>query len=145
RFGDTRTAPARFSWWLVDSLKLACILRAADACAIDERRARVMPFLLVDPKGVSRDHWVFQMNLNPGGCRGNSIVFHSKVPFSRDQMSSWWVAFDAINVADRELRACDQLIRSRIPSLAHPKLLPFTAVRVNSANEPSRLKELLRV
>jgi hypothetical protein len=38
-FAEPRTAPARFPWWPIDMVKLACILRTADACAIDERRA----------------------------------------------------------------------------------------------------------
>lgn len=144
-FAEPRTAPARFPWWPIDMVKLACILRTADACAIDERRARVMPFLLADPKGVSRDHWLFQMNINPGKCHGDSIVFHSKRPFAREQMSSWWVAFDAIKIADQELRTSDRLLRSRSQMAAHSSLLPFRVVRVDGANEPNRLKNLIHV
>jgi hypothetical protein len=144
-FTEPRTAPARFPWWPIDMVKLACILRTADACAIDERRARVMPFLLADPRGVSRDHWLFQMNINPGTRHGDSIVFHSKRPFPRERMSSWWVAFDAVRIADQELRTCDHLMRSRCQLVAHPTLRPFRAVRVEGANEPNRLKDLIRV
>jgi hypothetical protein len=49
RFQDPLTAPARFPGWSIDGVKLASILRASDACAIDERRARIMPFLLSSP------------------------------------------------------------------------------------------------
>ncbi len=38
--------PATYPGWTVDEVKLACILRAADACAIDERRARTMSFII---------------------------------------------------------------------------------------------------
>jgi Histidine kinase-, DNA gyrase B-, and HSP90-like ATPase len=144
-FAEPRTAPAKFPWWPIDMVKLACILRTADACAIDERRARVMPFLLTDPEGVSRDHWFFQMYLNPGKCQGDSIVFHSKRPFAREHMSSWWVAFDAIRIADQELRTSDRLLRFRSQMAAHSPLIPFRAVRVDGADEPSRLKNLIRV
>jgi hypothetical protein len=59
RFQDPLTASARFPGWSIDAIKIACILRVSDACAIDERRARIMPFLLSNPIGVSRDHWIF--------------------------------------------------------------------------------------
>jgi hypothetical protein len=144
-FTEPRTPPARFPWWPIDIVKLACILRTADACAIDERRARVMPFLLTDPKGISGDHWRFQMNMNPGKRRGDSMIFHSKQPFPRDQMSAWWTAFDAIKIADQELRTCDRLLQSRVSSTNHPALTPFAVIGVEGANEPGRLKDLIRV
>jgi hypothetical protein len=138
-FRDPRTAPARFPWWSIDILKLACILRAADACAIDERRARVMPFLLTDPKGVSRDHWLFQMSINPGKLHNDSIVFHSKRPFPRERMSAWWVAFDAIRIANQELSACNHLLRSRSQLIAHPTLARFSISDVPSGTRKRQL------
>jgi len=144
-FAEPRTAPARFPSWPIDAVKLACILRTADACAIDERRARIMPFLLTNPKGISRDHWLFQMNINPGERRDDAIVFHSKRPFSRELMPAWWIAFDAIKIADEELRACDQLLRARSLSHEHRTLQRFAARRVDGANDPERLKTLIRV
>jgi hypothetical protein len=88
-FQEPRTAPARFQWWPIDAAKLACILRAADACAIDERRAHIMSFIITNPQDISRDHWLFQANLNPGRRRDDAMVFNAKRPFSRAQMPAW--------------------------------------------------------
>jgi hypothetical protein len=145
RFSDPLTPPANFPAWPIDGVKLACILRAADACAIDERRARIMPFLLLNPRGVSRDHWIFQANLKPGKRCKEALIFQSKRPFSREQMSAWWVAYDAILIADRELRNCDRLLRSRATSGRHPTLKPLSARRVEGAGEPSHLKDTVKV
>jgi hypothetical protein len=145
RFQDPLTAPARFPGWSIDGVKLACILRASDACAIDERRARIMQFLLSSPTGVSRDHWIFQSNLKPAERRAEALVFQSKQPFNRNQMSAWWITYDAIRIADRELRDCDRLLRNRAVSGKHPSLQPFLARRVEGAGEPSHLKNVVEV
>src|ERR1017187_422701 len=58
--------PASASWpreWEIDPLKLACILRCADAAAIDDRRAPSRLFALRTPTDISRRHWAFQNNL----------------------------------------------------------------------------------
>jgi Histidine kinase-, DNA gyrase B-, and HSP90-like ATPase len=145
RFQNPLTPSADFPEWTIDGVKLACILRTADACAIDERRARIMPFLLLNPTGVSRDHWIFQANLKPGKRREEAIVFQSKVSFTRENMSAWWVAYDAAGVADQELRDCDRLLRDRAISGRHLNLRPFAARRVEGAGEPSHLKDEIHV
>ncbi len=145
RFRDPLTPPAAFPGWTIDVVKLACILRAADACAIDERRARIMPFLLANPSGTSRDHWKFQALIKPGFRREEAVVFQSKWPFSRQDMAAWWVAYDSIRLADRELRDCDRLLRDRLISARHTNLKPFPARRVEGAGEPGQLKNVVEV
>jgi hypothetical protein len=145
RFREPLSPPAAFPGWAIDGVKLACILRAADACAIDERRARIMPFLMLNPSEDSRDHWKFQAYLNPGARREEAIVFQSKRPFPRGDMFAWWVAYDAISVADRELRDCDRLLRDRTMSGHYPHLKPLGARRVEGAGEPNRLRDFIRV
>jgi Histidine kinase-, DNA gyrase B-, and HSP90-like ATPase len=133
--------------WTIDAFKLACILRAADACAIDERRARIMPFILENPRGISRDHWLFQRNLRPAYRQRNSdeIVFKSKRAVPRDQMSSWWIGFDAIGIADGELRACDRLLKRRAGIRDHHDGIQFAAKRVEGSGDPSLLSQLIEV
>lgn len=145
RFQAPLTPSANFPDWPIDGAKLACILRAADACAIDERRAPIMSFILLNPSGVSRDHWKFQANLKPGRRREEALVFQSKVPFSRENMSAWWLAYDAAGIADRELRDCDRLLRDRAISGRHPNLKPFATRRVEGAGEPRHLKDTIEV
>jgi hypothetical protein len=49
--------------WVVDPLKVALMLRTADAAHIDDRRAPLFAFALRQPEGVSLDHWKFQSKL----------------------------------------------------------------------------------
>jgi hypothetical protein len=139
--------PTNFPWWPVDGLKLASILRCADACAIDERRAPLMAFILDNPGGVSRDHWSFQGYLNPAylppGQEG--LVFQSKRPMTREYMNAWWLSYEAIAVADRELRACDRLLQSRTDQGDYAKQIRFAAKRVEGAGDASRLAQFVTV
>jgi hypothetical protein len=137
-----RTPPARFPSWRIDALKLACILRSADACAIDERRAGTMSFILENPNGASKDHWKFQALLNPGLLDGDALLFQSKRPFLPADSEAWWLAYDAIRIADRELRDCDNLLRSQRRT---DGVAPLAARRVDGAADPKRLKDLIRV
>ena len=54
QIGALPGAPAS---WTVDALKLACILRVADACHIDARRAPGFLRALRKPIGVADKHW----------------------------------------------------------------------------------------
>jgi hypothetical protein len=139
--------PTNFPWWPVDGLKLASILRCADACAIDERRAPLMAFILDNPGGVSRDHWSFQGYLNPAylppGQEG--LVFQSKRPMTREYMNAWWLSYEAIAVADRELRACDRLLQSRTDQGDYAKQIRFAAKRIEGAGDASRLAQFVTV
>jgi hypothetical protein len=142
-FGAQLSPPADFPWWPVDGLKLASILRCADACAIDERRAPLMAFILDSPGGMSRDHWSFQAHLNPAhlppGQEG--LVFQSKRPMTREYMNAWWFCYEAIAIADRELRDCDRLLKSR----AGQQPIHFAAKRVEGAGDASRLAQFVTV
>jgi hypothetical protein len=128
-FGDA--TPASAAWprdWEVDGLVLACILRCADACAIDETRAPSFLFALRKPQGVSKRHWTFQNKLYPGKRRDDALVFESKSGFDDRQSEDWWLCFDAIGIADKELRGADALLSDR-------KRLPFLTRRVAGAND----------
>ena len=50
--------------WRINSLKLACILRCADAGHIDDGRAPDYLFDLLKIHGVSRNHWIAQNRLS---------------------------------------------------------------------------------
>ncbi|CUT09720.1 Chaperone protein HtpG [Bradyrhizobium sp.] len=121
--------PASSSWpreWQVDSLKLACILRCADAAAIDERRAPSRLFALRPLSEASRRHWVFQNRMYPPHLEDETLVFVSKAPFELAVMNDWWLCFDAANIVDEELRASNAL-------LAAYRRPPFAARQVFGA------------
>jgi hypothetical protein len=137
-FGES--TPASAAWpreWEVDGLLLACILRCADACAIDETRAPSFLFALRKPKGVSKRHWAFQNKIYPAKRRDDALVFESKSPFSPSESEDWWLCFDAITIADQELRSCDALLRDR-------QRWTLAARRVVGANDAELLSQKIK-
>ena len=51
------------SSWVVDPVKLACLLRISDAAHIDQRRAPGFLWTLLHPSGEAARHWGFQAKL----------------------------------------------------------------------------------
>jgi hypothetical protein len=99
--------------WVVDILKLAALLRTADAAHIDAQRAPRFLIALVQPGGSSLDHWRFQskihkVKLDPDQSRHDLSVSGSS--FSPEEQDAWWMAYDASRMIDRELRAADRLL-----------------------------------
>jgi hypothetical protein len=60
--GRTGTAAGLPNMWTLHEVKIACLLRCADAAHIDHRRAPSMLYALTSPKGISREHWIFSTN-----------------------------------------------------------------------------------
>lgn len=111
---STVTAPSCLSpaSWTVDPLKLAILLRVADACHMDAKRAPRFLMLLKQPQGISSQHWRFQSKLHQVKCdieREELILSGS--PFPAGEQTAWWLAYDAACLADRELSAADSLLR----------------------------------
>ncbi|PXX51134.1 HD domain-containing protein [Aquitalea magnusonii] len=97
----------------VDRLKLACLLRIADALHLDSRRAPIFLRALTNPSGISALHWSFQERLARPHIELDSIVFTTGQPFGREDAEAWWLAYDTLNAVDRELRDVDLLLQSR--------------------------------
>lgn len=98
--------------WDVDLLKVAVLLRVADACHMDARRAPRFLMLLKKPEGVSAQHWLFQSKLRKvrrDDMREDLSI--SGLPFGSDEQQAWWLAFETINWAHKELQAADALLR----------------------------------
>jgi hypothetical protein len=99
--------------WTVDLVKIAALLRTADACHCDDRRAPAFLAALRQPSGVSADHWRFQELFNrprrdPSEDR---LRFSAKRPFTVEEIDAWWCGYDWVRgVTDRELRAADGLL-----------------------------------
>ncbi|MCP1482972.1 hypothetical protein J2Y88_005283 [Pseudomonas chlororaphis] len=99
--------------WTVDVLKLALILRTADAAHIDSQRAPRFLQALVNPEGFSLTHWNFQSRINkpkrdPDLAR-QELCF-SGTSFPVEEQESWWMAYDTARMVDSELRAADRLL-----------------------------------
>ncbi len=130
-------SPAGFpEEWQVDTLKLACILRVADAAHVDARRAPSILKAFRNPGTNSIDHWTFQEHIHSPSRDQDYLVYTSGRPFPADEASSWWLCFDSLRMIDRELSAVDSLL----VDLKHERL----AIRgVAGVDSPSRLAEFI--
>ena len=131
---STRRPPASFlaADWLVDTLKIACMVRVSDAGHIDGSRAPSFLLRTLQMNSVSRAHWTAQSRLgrltvNPND--GTQLTISSTSPFPRSESASWWVAFDLVNLFDNELRACNEALEN---SSDGPRA-PFARKRVRGA------------
>lgn len=122
--------------WTIDPLKLACLLRVADAAHLDSRRAPAFLRAVRDPQGVAKEHWVFQGHIHQPQLQADRLVFTSGHKFSVEEASAWWLCFDSLRMVDRELRQVDAL-------LADTKRSRFAARSVANVEEPSRLTRLV--
>jgi len=99
--------------WTVDVLKLALLLRTADAAHIDSQRAPRFLQALVNPTGISLAHWNFQTKLNRPKRDADPIraeLCYSGSSFPIDEQDAWWLAYDTAKMVDKELRMADRLL-----------------------------------
>lgn len=122
--------------WTIDPLKIACILRVADASHIDARRAP--PFLrsLKKLNTSSDEHWLFQERLQKPYLSEDSLFYTSGHPFTPTEAPAWWLCFEALKMIDKELRQTDAL-------LADKGMPRFKAKRVFGIESPERLASLI--
>lgn len=106
--------------WTVNPLKIAVLLRVADAAHIDAKRAPRLLLAMNRPSGISQEHWRFQARLNQPNCDvGRGELVFSGSPFPATEQAAWWLAYDAACLADKELSAADHLLRDhRLQQLA---------------------------
>lgn len=120
------------SRWSVDVLKLAMILRTADAAHVDAMRAPWFLFALKNPSGTSRIHWDFQSKLGklerlPGG----ELKISSGPVFGEGDRSSWWLALDVARMIDAELRSARKIMAEE----GRPLFAAKSVVGVESADQ----------
>ncbi|SFQ80141.1 Histidine kinase-, DNA gyrase B-, and HSP90-like ATPase [Pseudomonas sp. NFPP07] len=97
--------------WDVDALKIAFILRTADAAHLDAKRAPWFLFALQQPEGVSQEHWRFQAKMGvPRLTNSNELKFTAGSSFSASEKRAWWLAYDTINMVDKELRHAHSIL-----------------------------------
>jgi hypothetical protein len=63
--------------WTVDAIKVALLLRCADAAHIDHRRAPRLLLTLTRPTGISRAHWQFQSKLSKPQIIDRKLLYTS--------------------------------------------------------------------
>lgn len=124
--------------WTIDPIKLACILRIADAIQIDDRRAPSFLRTIRKPSGFSDLHWNFQQKLYQPRLERNRLVFTSKSPFPISEVESWWICYDTLLMIDNELKEVDSL-------LVDTNRQRLKAIGVASVEDPKRLSKLIAV
>ncbi|WP_236637108.1 HD domain-containing protein [Acidovorax sp. BoFeN1] len=117
----------------IDRVKLACLLRIADALHLDQRRAPRFLRALTHPQGVSALHWAFQERLAVPHIEHEAVVFTAGAPFEISDADAWWLAYDTISAVNRELQDVDLLMQNRAQGLF------FRARRVKGAGSPESL------
>ncbi|MEK9279882.1 ATP-binding protein [Bradyrhizobium sp. ISRA442] len=132
--------------WRIDPVKLACILRCSDAAHIDNRRAPDFLHALSRRQGISFQHWkaqnwLSQADLDLSDSSGETIVFTSNRDFEAADAEAWWVAYDAIRLADKEIHASNELLKARPQSQNSP---PFAVKRVAGVTSPESMATFLR-
>lgn len=137
RFPTRLGAPSRLPRaWEVDPLRVACLLRLADAAHIDTRRAPGFLRALRAPKADSRAHWIFQERMNQPFLEEDRLMFTAHAPFPTSDVDAWWVCFDTLRMIDGELRAVDNLLAD----VQRPR---FAARSVGHVETPDRLTVLV--
>ncbi len=127
--------------WSIKAVKIACLLRCADAIQIDQRRASAFALAIHDPRGEFLLHWQAQQLAQPivrsDDSGPGALVFTSQNDFTEEKADAWWVAYDLIKVANEELQGCYQLMKDE-------KLPAFTVDRVAGAESPRHLSKFIR-
>ena len=99
--------------WTVDCVKIATLLRCADASHIDHRRAPRRLFAMSRPTGISETHWGFQSKLAKPYVSGDRLCYSSTEPFDISSVDAWYLCFDTAQVVARELADADENLRAR--------------------------------
>jgi hypothetical protein len=130
------TPPGYPREWIVDPLKIASLLRLADACHIDASRAPSFLLTIRKPSKSSRKYWIFQSKLNQPILEYDRLIYTSGSPFSIEDSESWWCCFDTLCMIDTELRGVDLL-------LADMGRQRMAARGVRGVEEPQRLMKMI--
>ncbi len=130
------------SEWSVEPVKIACLLRCADAIQIDQRRAPAFRMALHAPIGQSKLHWLAQQLAQPvietqGNQRPSALAFTPQCDFKEEDADAWWIAYDLVRTANDALQGCYQL-------MDEIGLPTFTLDRVLGADSPSHLANYIR-
>ena len=114
---SVRRPPAAFlpHDWTADPLKVACLLRVADAGHIDSSRGPTFLLKVLEMNSISRAHWNAQNHLGQLTVQPDDptqLVVASTAPFRPEEQPEWWVAFDLVAQLDKELKQCNDALAS---------------------------------
>lgn len=130
--------------WRIDPVKIACILRCADAAHLDNLRAPDFLYALLKRNGISFNHWqaqnrISKVDIDQSDPNKETLLYTSTVDFKEDDSASWFVAYDAICLVEKEIRSCNLLLSQRDQSLT------FKVKKVKGIESPEQLSEFIKV
>jgi hypothetical protein len=125
------------SEWSVSERKVACLLRCADAAHMDRRRAPTILYAATRPGGLSEIHWAAQNKINKPVVDSSTLIYSAGQPFKSSEAESWWLAYDLVRSADKEIRVSNALLEEL-------KFAPLQVQRVFGAESPRALSNYIR-
>lgn len=136
--GAVLGSPAGFPIdWTVDPVKIACILRCADAIQIDSRRAPSFLSALRPLDNTAQEHWIFQNKLYQPRLEDDRLVFTSKSSFDIEAINAWWLCYETLKYVDNEIRKVDYF-------LADTRRPRLSARSVANVDDTKRLSKLIQ-
>jgi hypothetical protein len=145
--GDQFNSPSAFpAEWSVDPVKIACLLRCADASHINDARAPLFLYALIKRQGISLSHWraqnrIMGPSIDNSTALASSILYTSSRPFEEHDAQAWWIAHDAIVMIDKELRSANALLKVRARQFS-PE---FQIQRVTGADSLIDLSRVMQI
>ncbi|WP_434622771.1 HD domain-containing protein [Azospirillum sp. B2RO_4] len=125
--------------WTVDPVKVAGLLRVADAAHLSSDRAPRFLMAITRPTGESARHWTFQTKLAQPRVKSDRLTYTSSgAGFTLEHADAWWLCHESLSMVQEELRAVDILLADT----NRPRL---QAREVEGAGSPERLAKLVRV
>ncbi len=130
--------------WRVDPVKIACLLRCADAGHFYHDRAPDFLRALLKRSGISANHWksqnwITRLDVDQSDATRESIVYTSSQDFGPSDRDAWWVASDAVDLLTKEINSSNALlIENSIPDSP-----AFAIRRVTGAASPELLSKYI--
>lgn len=130
--------------WRIDPIKIACILRCADAAHLDNLRAPDFLYALLKRNGISFNHWqaqnrISKVDIDQSDPNKETLLFTSTIDFDEDDSASWFVAYDAICLVEKEISSCNLLLSQRNQDLT------FKVKKVKGVESPEHMSEFIKV
>jgi hypothetical protein len=122
--------------WRIDPIKIACMVRCADAAHIDSERAPDFLHALIKRRGISFAHWQAQnklasVDIDQSDNSRSTLLFTSTQSFLEHESEAWWVAYDTVCMIEKEIRSSNALLESK-----EIKTQQFQVKRVKGIESP---------
>lgn len=142
-FNSQKNVPTGYpTEWRIDPVKIACILRCADAAHLDNERAPDFLHALLKRNGISLKHWIAQnrlakVDIDQSDLNKTTLLFTSNIDFEEKDSDAWFVAYDAICLLDKEIKECNALLERRMNKT-------FQVTKVKGVESPEALSSFIK-